>query len=344
MKFLFINFLLVAALVLPAAADQVELTDGSLLKGRIVSVDAGKIKIETAFVGTVSIPLASVARFATDDAVHVGLADGPTMLTRVEPAPLGVRLVGDGVVTAAARVNVLWRQGAENPVERLMREAAEKARRKWSFEATAAVTGRTGTSDKINATAGFKATLASDRDRLILASTTERAQDNGVQTANRQFLGADYSSFYSPDHGWYVRSTLESDKIKALDLRSTTALGFTRKLIRKGPQDLEFRSGASYVYENYSTGKKFNSPGFDFTLLNTYNFHDAKFATTLAYVPAIRDFSNYRLRHESALELPLTASLWKLKLGVANDYQGIPPAGVARFNTTYFTSLLLNWK
>jgi hypothetical protein len=346
MKFLFIACLFVAGLVSKGAADQVELADGSLIKGRIVAVEAGKIKIETTFVGTVSIALDSVVHFATDEAVHVSVGGAPAVLSRIEPANHGVRITGDGVrtVTAPANVAALWRQGAENPGEKVAREIMEKARRKWSYEATVAITGRTGTTEKLNANAGLKATLASNRDRLILSVAAERAQDQGTKTVDRNFGGVDYSSFYLPDRGWYVRSSLESDEIKALDLRSTSALGVTRKLIRKSTQDLEFRSGASYLYENYSTGKKFNSPGLDFTLLNTYTFRGAKLSSSLAYAPTFRDFANYRIRHESSLELPLSVSLWKLKLGIVNDYQSIPPAGVDKLDTTYFTSLLLNWK
>lgn len=61
-------------------------------------------------------------------------------------------------------------------------------------------------------------------------------------------------------------------------------------------------------------------------------------------MPAFRDFSNYRLRHESGFEIPLSSSQWKLKLGLTNEYLSVPPANVDRFDTTYFTSLLLNWK
>ncbi|MEJ1972399.1 MAG: DUF481 domain-containing protein [Lacunisphaera sp.] len=207
-----------------------------------------------------------------------------------------------------------------------------------------AVTGHTGTSDKLNATVGGKVTLASDHDRLIFTATAERAEDAGVETANRQFGGADYSWFYAPDHGWYVRSSLESDKIKALDLRSASALGFTRKVVRRSNEDLELRLGGSYTYESHSDNTEFESPGLDFTLINSYTHAGAKLNTVMAYLPTFRDSSNYRVRHESNLEVPLTASLWKIKIGVANEYQNVPPVGVERFDTTYFTSLLLNWK
>jgi len=346
MKRLLLQGLAGLLLVVTAAADQVELTDGSVIKGRITAVEAGKLKIETAFVGTVTIELAHVKTFATDDPVNVSVAGAPAVVGQVTTAGAGVLLHGGDAPRELepAQVTALWRQGAESPGEKIARERAEKAKRKWAYEATVAVTGRTGTSDKLNATVGGKATLASEHDRLILAATAERAEDNGVETANRQFGGADYSSFYSPDHGWYVRSSLETDKVKALDLRSASALGFTRKVVRTGSENLELRLGGSYTYEAYSNNTEYESPGLDFTLLNSWTRASAKLNTVLAYLPTFRGSANYRVRHESNLEVPLTASLWKIKVGIANEYQSVPPAGVARFDTTYFTSLLLNWK
>lgn len=222
--------------------------------------------------------------------------------------------------------------------------AAEKAARKWAYEASVAIAGRTGASEKFGAAFGFKATLASAQDKLIFAAAAERADDNGVKTADRQFGSVDYSSFYSADNGWYVRTSLEKDKIKSLDLRSSSGFGFSHKLIKKERQDLEFRAGLGYLSEIYSNNTKFSSLGLDIAFLHSYTFRNSKLTNVLSFNPAFRDFGNYRLRHESALELPLTASLWKLKLGVASDYQSIPPAGVVRLDTTYFTSLILNWQ
>jgi hypothetical protein len=42
--------------------------------------------------------------------------------------------------------------------------------------------------------------------------------------------------------------------------------------------------------------------------------------------------------------VPITASMWKLKLGLTNDYQSVPAPGVEKFDTLYYTSLILNWK
>jgi hypothetical protein len=40
----------------------------------------------------------------------------------------------------------------------------------------------------------------------------------------------------------------------------------------------------------------------------------------------------------------LQAAMWKLRMGVANDYTSKPSIGKKRLDTTYFTRLVLNWK
>jgi hypothetical protein len=341
-----VSLVTLALLATNATADQIELNDGSVIKGKILAANGGKLKVETAFAGTIEIAQAAVKSFSTDEAVNVGLASGSEVLGQVQATDAGIKVAAaNGEMTAGtAQVTAVWRQGADSPSVRAAKLDAEKAARKWAYEASVAIAGRTGASEKFGAAFGFKATLASNQDKLIFSASAERAQDNGVKTADRQFGGVDYSSFFSPDNGWYVRSSIEKDKIKALDLRSSSGFGFSRKLIKKELQDLEFRVGTGYMYETYSNNTKFSSLGLDIAFLHTYTFGNSKMTNSLTYTPAFKDFGNYRVRHESAIELPLTAALWKLRLGVANDYQSIPPAGVDRLDTTYFTSLILNWK
>lgn len=341
------RLLLAALLTNIAAADRIELTDGSVIIGKLLYAEDGRFFVETNFAGSISIDQAKVRTFSTDAAVNLGLASGSAVLGRVEPAPAGVVVVGSNARLEAAPANIaaVWLEGKDSPEVRKAKEAAEKARRKWAYEAAVAITGRTGVSEKFNAALGFKATLESPYDKLIFALAVERAQDNGVDTADRQFGSVDYSSFVTANNLWYVRTSLEKDRIKNLDLRSTTAFGIGRKLIKTERQDLEARLGLSYVYETYADNTKFDSPGGDLALLHTLQFATAKMNNLLQYTPAFEDFGNYRIKHESSLEMPISASQWKLRLGVANDYTSIPPAGVSeKLDTTYFTSLILNWK
>lgn len=339
---------LLGFLLLPAvlSADRIELTDGSVVHGRLVSIEGGKLKVETAFAGAITIAQNQVQSVATDEPVNISLADGTSALGRVRGTGTTLRIEAtEGALFATpANIATAWRADAESPAARLSREMAEKARRKWSYEASVSASGRTGVREKFNSAFGFKATLASSRDRLIFSFAADRAYDRGVTTADRDFGGVDYSSFFSPDYGWYVRTSLERDTIRSIELRSNTAFGFSRKLVRKGPLDLQFRLGTSYLYETYATKRDFSSPGLDLALLSTYSFSRAKLNSTLTYTPAFEKFSNYRLRHEAGLEVPLTAALWKLKVGMTNEYLSQPQGSRDKLDTTYLTSLILSWR
>ncbi|WP_157772150.1 DUF481 domain-containing protein [Lacunisphaera limnophila] len=333
-------------LVGTACADRIELVDGSVVLGKVVSAEAGKFNVETDFAGTIVIAQQKIRTFTTTEAVHVQLAGGSTVLGTVQAADAGIAVVAnDGQMSAGtATVAALWRPGADSPETRLLKEEVAKAQRKWAYEAAVAINGRTGASEKFAGAVGLKATLESAQDKLIFVIQAEKAEDNGVETANRQLAGADYSSFFSASNVWYARTSVEKDSIKALDLRSSTAFGLGRKLIKKEQQDLELRFGLSYLYETYANGSKFDSPGLDVAFIHSYKFENGLMNNSLSYTPTFKDFANYRLRHETTYELPLTASLWKLRTGIINDYTSIPQPGVERLDTLYFTSLILNWK
>ncbi|MDP1580821.1 MAG: DUF481 domain-containing protein [Candidatus Didemnitutus sp.] len=336
---------LLISLSLPAFADRLELTDGSVLVGKLISADAGKFKLETTFAGTIEVAQDHVRTFTTDEAVNVALAAGSTVLGVVQSTPTGISVVAaDGQMSAAAnKVAAIWRVGTDNPEVRAAKAIAEKARRTWSYEASVAISGRTGVSEKLNAAAGLKATFEGATDKLVFSAQAERADDNGIETANRQKAGADFSSFTGAN-GWFARTELEKDKIKQLDLRSTTAFGLARKLRKTDVQDIEARFGVNYLFESYDTGTNFESPGLDLSLQHTYRFTTSRLTQVLSFTPAFEDFGNFRVHHESAFELPIAASLWKLKIGLTNGYNSTPVPGTAKLDTTYFTSLILNWK
>lgn len=327
-------------------ADRIELKDGSVIVGKNLSAEAGKFKIETNFAGTLEIAQDKVKSFSTDAPVNVAVTGSAATLSQVEAAEEGIKFSVDNspAVIATGKVSEIWRKDSDSPEVRKLKEIAAAKRRHWAFEASAAISGRTGVAEKFGADLGFKATLANNTDKLVLTAAAQETKDDGVETAHHLLGGADYSSYDSSGNGWYARSLLEEDKIKLLDLRSSTAVGLGHKLIKNAKEDLEIRLGVDYLYEKYSDNTSFESPGLDVAILHSYQFKTSKLVSQLSYTPSFKDFGNYRLHHESAFEIPLLASMWKLKLGLTNDYNSRPPEDVKRLDTTYFTSLLLSWK
>ena len=64
----------------------------------------------------------------------------------------------------------------------------------------------------------------------------------------------------------------------------------------------------------------------------------------LTYVPAVDDFSNYRVVHDSGIEIPIGSSEnWKLRLGILNEYQSETPAD-EKLDTSYYTRMIYSWR
>jgi hypothetical protein len=60
-------------------------------------------------------------------------------------------------------------------------------------------------------------------------------------------------------------------------------------------------------------------------------------------VPAFQDLNNYIVTHEFSFEIPITRSLWKLSIGMTNNFNSKPVPGVDSLETLYFTRLVLTW-
>jgi hypothetical protein len=134
--------------------------------------------------------------------------------------------------------------------------------------------------------------------------------------------------------------------VKDIELYNVAAAGFGYDVIKKSNQLLTTRAGLSFRYEGYRNplSEDVKSAGLDFGLAHEFTFANAKMVNRVSIVPAFDDFANYRLTHESFLELPLAAPSWKLRMGVSNDYNSTPPIGVEKMDTAYFTRLVLSWR
>lgn len=352
MKHSFLRFIAGASIVLASftlgRADRIELVDGSVVNGKLLSAEKGLFRFETKFAGVMVIAQEHIRNFQTDDVVNVGLKAGTQVLGTVAPGSTGIVVTApDGQMSApAANVVAIWRPGEDSPEMREIKAAADKLKRRWAYEASAAINGRTGGSEKFSGALGFKATLESTDDKLVFNGAINRAEENGNKTADDWKAGVDYSAFFTGKSVWYARTELSKDKIKNIDLRSNSAFGIGRKLRKNDKQDLEVRFGLGYIYETYAgTTPDFSSAGLDIALLNKQTLGWATMNNSLTYTPSFKDFANYRILHETTFDLPIQAGdFWKLRMGVNNDYQSQPAGSAAKLDTTYFTALILNWK
>ena len=228
----------------------------------------------------------------------------------------------DGVLeTNAAKVTSAWPPDGEDP-------EVVRNRREWRYQAGVDITGREGNTERFAIGTNLRAELKGPNDTLAFYFAYEQAEEEGNKTEDRIMGGGSYESFFSRVLGWYVRTELEADRIDNISLRSTSAGGLSYRFIKKDNQSLIGRSGLGYRFTSFTDAKDDESSAtLDFGLAHTYRFNETfRMNNDLTYVPAIDDFGNYRVVHDSGLEVPVgSGENWKLRLGSATNIRAKPP-------------------
>lgn len=326
---------------------QVKTKDGSVINGKILSIDGGVIKVETSYAGVISVQQAEVATFASESTINVSTQTGNTFVGTVQGSGDSIKIAADGGTfeTPVSNVAAAWQPGEDSPKEKSLKAEVAANQRKWKFDASVDISGKSGNSDRTSTGIGASAVLESKQDRLGFYISVDKAEDNGNTTADELKGGVDYSSFFSETFSWYARGELEKDDIELLDLRTTAAFGIGKHLIRRDDQKLELRAGLAYRFESFQNGTDVESPGLDLALIHFKNFGWGAMNNLLTYNPSFDDFGNFRVFHETSFDLPVgTGQFWKLRMGVTNEYNSDPVPGLKELDTTYFTRLILSWR
>ncbi|HEY0965925.1 MAG TPA: DUF481 domain-containing protein [Opitutaceae bacterium] len=338
--------LLAASAMLAAAsallADVVETKNGARLVGTVTKIDGANVTLATDYAGTLTIKQSEVVSLSTEKPLNVRLAGGTVMQGTLASTGGGqVQLSGgDGTIsTTVDKLAMTWSPGAEDP-------AITVHKRSWAYEVGVDVTGKTGNSEQLGTAASARATLASAQDTLQFYTALNRQESDGVKSADQFKAGVDYANNFSGKKSWYVRNEGGFDRIKDIELYNVTAAGLGYDLVKAANQTLTGRVGLSFRYEGYRSPlvEDTRSAGLDIGFAHRIQFDSSVLTTNLSYIPAFDDFANYVAYHESFFEMPITASLWKLRIGVSNDYKSETAPGLDNLDTTYFTRLILSWK
>lgn len=349
-------------------ADEIRLKDGSVIKGKIVGLEAGKdgkpgeFSIESpSLKGSdktpAKIPQDLVSTFSTDGDFIIATAGQTEAHGKVESVPDGVKIATpDGLVMS--KVDNLkdgWRPGADSPADK----ARKKLERNWEYTADISIVGKTGNGESIGMSSGLQALNKGPDDELKFYAKHNYAKAKGPlgwnKTADNLHAGVEYTSYFARPLFWYVRSDNGYDRVRQITFFSTDAVGVGDLLIDKagdpvtgeGAQHLSVRAGLAYRFESYRNNIQpdTSSPGLDLGLHHDCQFQYFKMNNDLTFVPAFDNFSNYIAYHDSNIETPLAnTEQWKLRIGVYNEYRSKVIPGIRRLDTTYYLKFVLNWK
>ena len=330
-----------ALLAAPLSADVVETKNGARIVGKVTKIDAGSVTVATDYAGAVTIKQSEVTAISTDAPVAVRLTSGTRIDGKVATTGGAVQITGaDGAITTSVdKVAASWAAGGKDP-------AVAALERGWAYEAAVDVSGKSGNKEQLGTGFSVRATLAGSQDTLQFYTAYDRQVSDGKKSADQFKAGVDYANNFSGRKSWYVRNEGGFDRVKDIDLYDVAASGLGYDLIKEPKQALTTRAGLSFRYAGYKNPgtAAVKSAGLDVGIAHRLQLGNSLLVNRLAYDTTFDDFGNFVLTHESSLELPVASGQWKIRFGVANDYNSKPGRGVERLDTTYFTRLVLNWR
>jgi len=318
-------------------ADTVDTRDGSRFVGKVLTIDAGVVNIDTLSAGKISIKQSEVTGISTDKPISVRLDTG----TRIDGTILtqngAVQIAGpDGhIATTIPKVLQSWPVGALDPVTG-----------HWDYEAMVDINGTSGNKTQLGTDAGFSAKRISPQDELDFYADYNRQVAEGMTSADQFKAGIDYANNFASTSSWFVRDEAGFDRTMAIKFYETAAAGIGEALIKNDVDLLTARVGIAYRYDSYESPPI--TPTVDSAAADLEINHELKTASwdlvdKLVVLPAFSNLRNVVVTQDSFFQVPLKNPAWKLRLGFSNDYVSEPPAGIKRLDTTYYTRLILDW-
>jgi hypothetical protein len=323
------------------AADTVETRDGAKLVGKITKIDDGSVYLDTAYAGSLKIKQSEVTTIRTDNPLSVRLASGTRLEGTLSADAAGALVVtgSDGsITTSVGKVAAVWPAGAKDP-------ALVALERHWTYEATVDINGTTGNKDQLGTGAGFRAKLAGPDDALQYYTAYNRQETGGVESADQFKAGIDYADNFSDRSSWFVRDEGGFDRIMDVDFYDTAAFGYGYDLVKNSEDTLTARLGVAYRYTGYRDPLEptVSSAAGDLEIVHDFKTKLWEIGNNLTVVPALNNLSDLLITQDSFFQIPLLNPNWKLRIGVANEYNGAPSPGFRRLDTSYYTRLILDW-
>jgi len=312
-----------------AAADEILFLNGDRLTGKVISAGGGKLTIKTENAGQVTVDLAKVKTFSTDEPMLIESGD-TTVRSKVSPGADGtVQVVpitgGSPQVIALKDVATISPPGA-----------------RW----TGAVVGNalitTGNSETENFGLSLSAVRRSENDRITLGGAyyygRQKLKDTDEKetTIDNWFVLGKYDYFLTKKFYLYGAVRVEQDKIAELDLRLTIGGGVGYQWFETPTFNFNTEAGLAWVYED------FRNNGKDDHLAARLAYHvdwtpikPLKLFHNLEYLPNITDWSgDYNLNTDVGLRATVYQGFFA-EAKIELRYDSTPAPGAKKEDVRY---------
>ena len=334
------------AAVPPLHSDQVKLSNGDRVSGKIVSKDGDTLKVKTDLMGEVSIPWKSVESVSTESPLTVVLTAGKPLYGKlnIEEKKVEVATVATTQSAPVSDLVAIRDKETQEQHERLENPGLLDL---WEGYIDVGLSGARGNARTNVLTTAASATRTTRTDKTVgyFNQIYSSALVEGTSATTAQALrgGWSYNRNIHPKIFLNLFNDYEYDRFQNLDLRFVLGGGLGYIAIKDDRKRLDLLGGVAYNREEFNTPEIRNSAegywGDDFN----YNLSKVtQFQQRFRMFHNLSDPGPYRINFDLGLVTQLTRWLsWQLSL--SDRFLSNPVAGRQRNDVLYTTGLRLKF-
>ncbi len=318
------------------SADEIFLTNGDHLKGKIVNLVDGKLLFKSDLAGETKIELSKIQTISSDEPVTVSLKDNTAFTQKLTGS------TSPGKFSVAGSDSLPAQSFAVSDIVSINKPAP-----KWTGNISANATATRGNTVKDSYALSVQATKRTDDDRTTLSADYAKTKQEDPTTGDKITtedwwkLKAKYDYFFTKKLYGYIDGRYEKDAIADLDRRVTVGIGAGYQWIEKPDLKFSTEAGLASKYEKFDDID--NTTNSDIAAQLGYNLQmkllkNLSFVHELTYYPALDKFSDYYLTTTAELRADVSASIF-LNAKVILDYDATPAIGKGCTDTKYFFGL-----
>jgi putative salt-induced outer membrane protein YdiY len=317
-----------------ADADEVVLSNGDKLTGKVGQIVGGKMTFTSPVLGEMTIDMANVQSFTTDEPAEIRLKKGPPVEEKIKTATTQEITTESGKTVPYSDI-------------RLVNPPPEK----WTgfvLGNLSIVRGNTETIDAgVSAQAILRRQQEHHNDRFTLSGEYNFANtgtgDSSVTTEENVKALAKYDRFFTEKWYGYALVGYEKDHLADLEYRFTPGVGFGYQFYATPTFNLSGEAGLSYVFERFDPGgnNDFVAARFAYHVDKKLRDNVSVFHN-LEYLPSLEDFADdYLINADAGIQVDITKSFFT-QAKVEWNYDATPATG--RKNNDYRYLVGVGWR
>ncbi len=288
-----------------ALADEVILTNGDRLSGKIVELKDGILTLETDYSEPIKLKFEAVQQMSSSEPVELHLSDGEVLKGKITTNTSKQVEVEAGPAREAVAVELENITSLNPPPEEPVT---------WKGNITLGGNWQDGNTDTMNVSAGATAVRRSDNDRFLINFLFNKSEDDGIKTSENTYGQLKYDYFLSPKWYLYLNVDMLSDEFKDINFRTSVGPGVGYQFWEGDDKSVGLEAGVSYTNEDRDVGVDTDWLAARVGVNFLYRLFDrVLFVDQFVIYPNLDDTGEYTLRNEASLVTDIGAS-WAFRL------------------------------